>query len=117
MCGFGGAGADYEHDRNVDIYITCLGGNHLFHNLGGGKFQDVSARAGVEDEGFSSSALWFDYDKDGKLDLFVCNYVDWSVEKDLYCTLDGKNKSYCTPESYKGHSATLYQNTCDCSFA
>jgi enediyne biosynthesis protein E4 len=116
MYGLGCAAADYDNDGNVDIYITCLGANHLFHNLGGGKFQDISARAGVDDPGFSTSALWFDYDKDGKLDLFVCNYVDWSVEKDLYCTLDGKNKSYCTPESYKGHSATLYHNKGDGTF-
>lgn len=116
MYGLGCAVADYDNDGNVDIYITCLGANHLFRNLGNGKFQDVSARAGVDDPGFSTSALWFDYDKDGKLDLFVCNYVDWSVEKDLYCTLDGKNKSYCTPESYKGHSATLYHNKGDGTF-
>jgi hypothetical protein len=55
--------------------------------------------------------MWFDYDKDGKLDLFVAHYVDWTPEKDLYCTLDGKNKSYCTPESYKGQSSALYHNT------
>ncbi len=116
MYGLGCAVADFDNDGNVDIYITCLGANHLFRNLGGGKFQDVSAKAGVDDPGFSTSALWFDYDKDGKLDLFVCNYVDWSVEKDLYCTLDGKNKSYCTPESYKGHSATLYHNKGDGTF-
>jgi hypothetical protein len=116
MYGLGCAVADYDNDGNIDIYITCLGANHLFRNLGGGKFQDVSARAGVDDPGFSTSAVWFDYDKDGKLDLFVCNYVDWSVDKDLYCTLDGKNKSYCTPESYKGHSATLYHNKGDGTF-
>lgn len=110
LYGLGCAIADFDNDGNVDIYITCLGTNHLFRNLGGGKFQDVTARAGVGDAGFSTSALWFDYDKDGKLDLFVCNYVDWSIDKDLYCTLNGKNKSYCTPESYKGHSATLYHN-------
>lgn len=116
LYGLGCAIADFDNDGNVDIYITCLGANHLFRNLGGGKFQDVTARAGVGDAGFSTGALWFDYDKDGKLDLFVCNYVEWSIEKDLYCTLDGKNKSYCTPESYKGHSATLYRNKGDGTF-
>ena len=70
----------------------------------------MTAKAGVGDPGFSTSAAWFDYDKDGKLDLFVCNYVEWSVEKDQHCTLDGKNKSYCTPQSYKGQSSTLYRN-------
>jgi hypothetical protein len=110
MYGLGCSIADYDNDGYVDIYITAVGPNHLFRNLGNGKFADVSAKAGVGDPGFSTSAAWFDYDKDGKLDLFVCNYVEWSVEKDQFCTLDGKNKSYCTPQSYKGQSATLYHN-------
>ena len=110
MYGLGVAIADYDNDGFDDIYITAVGPNHLFRNLGNGKFTDVTAKAGVGDAGFSTSAAWFDYDKDGKLDLFVCNYVDWSIEKDQLCTLDGKNKSYCTPQSYKGQSATLYHN-------
>jgi len=110
MYGIGVAVADYDNDGNEDIYITCVGPNHLFRNLGGGKFADVTSKAGVGDPGFSTSAVWFDYDHDGRLDLFVGNYVDWSVEKDIYCTLDNKNKSYCTPQSYKGQSATLYHN-------
>ncbi|HXG64186.1 MAG TPA: VCBS repeat-containing protein, partial [Blastocatellia bacterium] len=110
LYGLGCAIADYDNDGLVDIYITCLGPNRLFRNLGNGKFSDVTAKAGVGDPGFSTSAAWFDYDKDGKLDLFVCNYVEWSVEKDLHCSLDGKNKSYCTPERYKGQSPTLYRN-------
>jgi len=114
--GLGCAAADYDNDGLIDIYITCLGTNKLFRNLGGGKFSDVTAKAGVGDPGFSTSAAWVDYDKDGKLDLFVANYVEWSIEKDLHCTLDGKNKSYCTPESYKGQSPTLYRNKGDGSF-
>ena len=110
MYGIGVAVADYDNDGNDDIYITCVGPNHLFRNLGGGKFSDVSARAGVADPGFSTSAVWFDYDNDGNLDLFVANYVDWTVETDQLCSLDGKNKSYCTPQSYKGQSPTLYHN-------
>jgi hypothetical protein len=116
MYGFGCAAADYDNDGNIDIYLTGLGPDYLFRNLGGGKFQNVTAKAGVDDPGFSTSAAWLDYDKDGKLDLFVCNYVEWSVEKDLHCTLDGKNKSYCTPESYKGQSSTLYHNRGDGTF-
>ena len=116
MYGIGCAVADYDNDGFDDVYITCLGGNHLFRNLGNGKFQDVTGKAGVSDPGFSTSAIWFDYDKDGKLDLFVCNYVEWSIDKDLFCTLDGKNKSYCTPESYKGQSSTLYHNRGDGTF-
>ncbi|MGH9880313.1 MAG: FG-GAP repeat domain-containing protein, partial [Pyrinomonadaceae bacterium] len=110
MYGIGVAVADYDNDGNDDVYITCVGPNHLFRNLGGGKFADVTNKIGVGDLGFSSSAVWFDYDNDGKLDLFVGNYVEWSVETDQFCTLDGKNKSYCTPQSYKGQSATLYHN-------
>jgi enediyne biosynthesis protein E4 len=110
MYGIGVAVGDYDNDGNDDIYITCVGPNHLFRNLGGGKFADVTTKAGVGDAGFSSSAVWFDYDNDGKLDLFVGNYVEWSPEKDIYCTLDSKNKSYCTPQTYKGQSATLYHN-------
>ena len=116
MYGIGVAVADYDNDGNDDIYITCVGPNHLFRNLGGGKFADVTARAGVGDPGFSTSAVWFDYDNDGKLDLFVGNYVDWSIEKDQFCSLDGKNKSYCTPQSYKGQSSTLYHNRGNGSF-
>jgi hypothetical protein len=116
MYGLGCAVADFDNDGNSDIYITCLGANHLFRNTGGGKFVDVTVKSGTGDPGFSTSAAWFDYDKDGKLDLFVCNYVEWSIDKDLYCTLDGKNKSYCTPESYKGQSSTLYRNRGDGTF-
>ena len=108
--GLGCAAADYDNDGNVDIYITAVGANHLFRNLGNGKFADVTAKAGVADPGFSTSAVWFDYDNDGKLDLFVAHYIEWSIQRDQYCTLDGKNKSYCTPQAYKGESSTLFRN-------
>lgn len=110
MYGLGCAAGDYDNDGLVDIYITAVGPNKLFRNKGGGKFADVTAKAGVGDPGFSTSAAFFDYDKDGKLDLFVANYVEWSIETDVECTLDGTNKSYCTPQKYKGQSATLYRN-------
>jgi hypothetical protein len=116
MYGMGVAAADYDNDGNVDIYITALGSNHLFKNQGNGRFVDVTEKSGVADPGFSTSAMWFDYDRDGKLDLFVAHYVDWSAEKDLFCTLDGKSKSYCTPESYKGQSSSLYRNKGDGTF-
>jgi ASPIC and UnbV. len=114
--GLGCAVADYDNDGFEDIYITALDGNHLFHNLGNGKFADVTARAGVKNPGFATSAVWFDYNNDGKLDLFVLHYVDWSIATDQFCSLDGKNKSYCTPEAYKGQSATLYRNMGDGRF-
>jgi len=114
--GLGCAVADYDNDGFEDIYITTVGSNHLFHNLGNGKFADVTVKAGVADPGFSTSAVWFDYDNDGKLDLFVTHYIDWSIAKDQYCTLDNKNKSYCTPQTYKGESSTLFHNRGDGTF-
>jgi len=108
--GMGCAVGDFDNDGRDDVYITALNGNHLFRNLGNGKFADVTAAAGVGSSGFSTGAMWFDYDKDGKLDLLVLHYVDWSPETDQTCSLDGKNKSYCTPELYKGESVTLYRN-------
>jgi hypothetical protein len=115
--GMGVASADYDNDGDADIYLTALGGNRLFRNEGGLRFSDVTGRAGVADTGFSTCAAWLDYDRDGWLDLFVCHYVEWSIDTDLFCTLDGTAKSYCTPESYKGQSATLYRNRGDGTFA
>lgn len=110
MYGMGCAVGDFDNDGLDDIYVTGVGGNRLFHNTGKGKFVDVTHRSGVSDPGFATSAVWFDYDNDGKLDLFVLHYVTWSRDKDLYCSLDSKNKSYCTPDAYKGESATLFHN-------
>lgn len=110
MYGMGCAIGDYDNDGYDDIYITAVDGSHLFHNLGNGKFADVTAKAGVGSPGFATGAAWFDYDNDGKLDLIVDHYVDWSINTDQTCSLDGKDKSYCTPELYKGQSVTLYHN-------
>ena len=110
LYGMGCAVGDYDNDGRDDIYITALDGSHLFHNLGNGKFADVTAKAGVSSPGFPTGAVWFDYDNDGKLDLYVAHYVDWSIATDKNCSLDGKSKSYCTPQTYKGESATLYHN-------
>src|SRR5439155_12321881 len=116
LYGIGGGAGDFDNDGLVDVYITALGDTRLFRNVGGGRFVDVTKKAGIRDSGFSTSALWFDYDADGKLDLFVAHYVGWAIERDLFCTLTGKGKSYCTPESYKGQSATLYRNRGDGTF-
>jgi enediyne biosynthesis protein E4 len=107
--GMGASVGDYDGDGRDDVYVTALGGNHLFHNLGG-RFEDVTKRAGLADSGWGTSSAWLDFDGDGRLDLFVGRYVDWSSAKDLYCTLDGKTKSYCTPERYPGTSSHLYRN-------
>jgi hypothetical protein len=108
--GLGVAVGDYDNDGRDDLYITALGGDHLFHNEGAGRFRDVTREAGITNAVFPASAAWFDYDRDGKLDLFVANYVQWTAQGDLWCSLDGSTKSYCTPESYKGASPKLYRN-------
>jgi enediyne biosynthesis protein E4 len=115
--GMGAAIGDYDNDGLDDIFITAFGQNHLFHNNGNGTFTDVTKSAGMlGPQEFSTSAAWVDYDNDGKLDLVVANYVQWSEKSDLYCTLDGTHKSYCTPESYKGTSARLWHNLGDGKF-
>jgi len=110
LYGLGLAVADYDNDGLADVYFTGLGQNRLLKGVGGGRFQDVTVKAGVGGGGFGSSAAFFDYDRDGRLDLVVTNYVEWSLDKDRFCTLDGTHKSYCTPESYKGQSPTLFHN-------
>jgi hypothetical protein len=111
LYGMGVAVGDYNNDGFPDILITCVGQNRLFRNTGKGTFVDVTNAAGLgKREGFSTSALWFDYDRDGLLDLFVCNYVKWSPETDVFCSLDGKHKSYCTPEAYRGATCWLFHN-------
>ena len=108
--GLGVAIGDWDNDGRDDVYITALGGDHLFHNEGGGHFRDVTRESGISNAAFSAGAAWLDYDRDGKLDLFVANYVQWTPQGDLWCSLDGATKSYCTPESYKGTSSRLYRN-------
>jgi enediyne biosynthesis protein E4 len=111
MYGMGVAVGDYDNDGFPDILVTCVGQNRLFHNTGKGTFVDVTNVSGLgKRSGFSTSALWFDYDRDGLLDLFVCNYVKWSPEHDVFCSLDGKHKSYCTPEAYRGETCWLFRN-------
>ena len=116
MYGMGVAVGDYDNDGWDDLYVTGLGEAHLFHNENG-HFRDVTAQAGVNNRGFGASAAWVDYDRDGKLDLFVTNYVKWSEKDDLYCTLDGRHKSYCTPEAYKGDTCRLFHNLGNGRFA
>jgi len=111
MFGLGVAVGDYDNDGFDDLFITALGQSHLFHNNGNGTFTEVTKLAGMWGPSeFSTSAAWVDYDRDGKLDLVIANYVRWTEDTDLYCTLDGAHKSYCTPESYKGTSVRLWHN-------
>jgi hypothetical protein len=115
--GMGIAVGDYNNDGFPDIFISCVGQSRLFRNTGKGSFVDVTRSSGLQaHQGFSTSALWFDYDRDGLLDLFVCNYVRWSPEHDVFCSLDGKQKSYCTPEAYRGDTCWLFHNRGDGTF-
>jgi hypothetical protein len=117
MYGMGVAVGDYNNDGYPDILVTCVGQNRLFKNTGRGKFIDATQAAGLGGrEGFSTSAMWFDYDRDGLLDLVVCNYVKWSRGRDVFCSLDGKHKSYCTPEAYRGETCWLFHNRGDGTF-
>jgi len=117
LYGMGVAVADYDNDGFPDIFISCVGQSRLFHNTGKGTFIDVTQKSALlNKQAFSTSALWFDYDRDGLLDLFVCNYVRWSAEHDVFCSLDGKNKSYCTPEAYRGDTCWLFHNRGDGTF-
>ena len=117
LYGMGVAATDYDNDGFPDIFISCVGQSRLFRNTGKGTFVDATKASGLlGKQGLSTSALWFDYDRDGLLDLFVCNYVRWSAEHDVFCSLDGKNKSYCTPEAYRGDTCWLYHNRGDGTF-
>ena len=117
LYGMGVAVADYDNDGFPDIFISCVGQSRLFHNTGKGAFVDVTQKAGLlNKQGFSTSAVWFDYNRDGLLDLFVCNYVRWSADHDVFCSLDGKNKTYCTPEAYRGDTCWLFRNRGDGTF-
>ncbi|SPE37594.1 ASPIC/UnbV domain protein (fragment) [Candidatus Sulfopaludibacter sp. SbA3] len=111
MYGLGVAVADYNNDGFPDVLVTAVGQNRLFQNTGKGHFIDVTEKAGLGGRsGFSTSALWSDFDRDGLLDLFVCNYVKWAPEHDVFCSVDGKRKSYCTPEAYRGATCWLFHN-------
>jgi hypothetical protein len=117
LYGMGVAVGDWNNDGFPDMLITCVGQNRLFRNTGKGTFLDVTRASGLGGRtGFSTSALWFDYNRDGLLDLFVCNYVKWSAERDVFCSLDGKQKSYCTPEAYRGDTCWLFRNRGDGTF-
>ena len=117
MFGMGVAVGDFDNDGYDDLFVTAYGQNHLFHNNGNGTFTDVTKKAGLwGPQELSASAASVDYDRDGRFDLVVANYVQWAPERDLYCSMDGKQKSYCTPEFYKGTSVRLWHNRGDGTF-
>src|ERR1019366_4869067 len=116
--GQGVAVGDYDNDGYPDLYVTGYGRAILYHNNGDGTFTDVTVKAGVGDEGnWSTSAGWFDYDKDGYLDLLICNYIQWSPKNNLWC---GEHRpgyrAYCHPDNYRGQRLKLYHNNRDGTF-
>jgi hypothetical protein len=112
--GMAAAMGDFDNDGQVDVLVTGVGGNHLFRNLGQGKFNDVTKAAGVSGAptDWSTCAAWFDYDNDGRLDLFVGNYVRWSKEIDFEVgfKIDGTTRAYGQPMNFQGAFPVLYHN-------
>jgi hypothetical protein len=109
--GMGVAVADMDNDGWTDVVMTSVGGVHLFRNDRGQRFVDVTAASGLADRrGFSTCALWVDVDRDGLVDLLICNYVQWSPQTDLYCGAAGGQKTYCTPQAYRGSTSWLFRN-------
>jgi enediyne biosynthesis protein E4 len=118
LYGQGASVGDYDNDGYPDLYVTGYGRAILYHNNGDGTFTDVTAKAHVEDKGnWSTSSAWFDYDRDGFLDLVVCNYIQWTPQTNLYC---GEHRpgyrAYCHPDNYRGEKMTLYHNNHDGTF-
>ena len=116
LFGMGVAVGDYDNDGFPDLYVAGYARSILYHNNGNGTFTDVTAKAAVANTGkWASSAAWFDYDHDGRLDLAIANYVDFTPEKNLICVEEG-HPSYCHPNKYHGQTPTLYRNNGDGTF-
>jgi enediyne biosynthesis protein E4 len=114
--GMGVAAADYDNDGFPDLYVTGYPSSALFHNNGDGTFTDVTEKAGVRNAGkFAASAAWLDYDRDGRLDLFVANYVKFSVDGPQHCAYEGR-PTYCAQTEYEGDAPRLYHNNGDGTF-
>ena len=120
--GMGVAIGDYDNDGRPDIFLASVTGNQLLHNNGDGTFTDVTAKAGLTGaqlngkKMWSVGAGWFDYNNDGKLDLFVVNYCVWEVNKDPYCRVKSGVRGYCHPKVYAPLHNTLYRNNGDGTF-
>jgi len=117
LYGMGVAVADFDNDGHPDLFITGYPHCALFHNNGNGTFTDVTTRAGVANSGkWAAGAAWFDYDRDGLLDLVVTNYAEFSFENPKKCEVHGV-RSYCAQVAYKGLPLTLCHNNGDGTFS
>ncbi len=119
LFGMGVAAGDFDNDGYPDLAVLGYGRSILYRNNGDGTFTDVTAQAGTANAGkWASSAAWFDYDNDGRLDLVVANYVDWTPQRNFYCGAKGEGmRSYCHPNDYHGVAPTLYHNNGDGTFS
>ena len=116
LFGMGAAVADFDNDGFPDLYVAGYGRSILFHNNGNGTFTDITSKAGVANPGkWASSAAWFDYDRDGWLDLVVVNYVDFTPENNAVCEYQ-RERGYCHPNQYRGQTPVLYHNNHDGTF-
>jgi enediyne biosynthesis protein E4 len=114
--GMGVAVGDYDNDGFPDLYITGYPASALYHNNRNGTFTDVTERSGVKNAGrWAASAAWFDYDRDGLLDLVVANYVQFSFNDPKDCEYNGI-RTYCEQRAYAGMPLTLYHNNGDGTF-
>ncbi|MDL2717378.1 MAG: CRTAC1 family protein [Acidobacteriota bacterium] len=109
LYGMGVAVGDVNDDGFPDLVITGLDDIRLLLNDGKGHFRDATKGSGLVGTGWGTSAVFADFDGDGVLDLFVGQYVNWTPKTDMYCSLDGKTKSYCTPERYNGAASRLFK--------
>ena len=114
--GMGCAAADYDHDGDLDLYITCYGPNVLYVNGGDGSFIEGTTTAGVGDPGFSTGVTFGDYDQDGDLDLFVANYLDYRPEVNKECSVAQGLRIYCGPREFEPQPDVLYRNDGDGTF-
>lgn len=110
--GMGVCVGDVDNDGDVDMHLTSFGADVLLQNDGAGVFTDVTDRAGIDNAAWSSSCAFADYDRDGCLDLYVANYVDYAVGTDVVCGSPGQ-PAYCHPDAFSGVPDILYRNRCD----
>jgi hypothetical protein len=121
--GMGVAVADYNNDGHEDLFVAGVHGNHLYRNNGNGAFTDVTLQAGLAGPqslarpAWTVAACWIDYDNDGRLDLVLSNYCDWSTSSDPVCGgIDPRARAYCHPDKYRAETMQLYRNNGDGTF-